>query len=84
MSYRVTLTAFVRKTLLRLPEKTHDAIIEKLLTLKENPRPSGVKKLQGRESWRVRVGDYRILYTIDDAEKIVAVFAIDHRRDVYR
>lgn len=51
MSYRVTLTAFVRKTLLRLPEKTHDAIIEKLLTLKENPRPSGVKA--GAFAWGI-------------------------------
>ncbi len=80
MTYRVTLTAAVKKTLTRLPEKTHAAIIAALLPLSRTPRPSGVKKLQGRDGWRVRVGDYRILYTIDDDEQIVAIFAIAHRR----
>ena len=84
MTYRVTLTSNVKKALMRLPDKIHDAIVATLLKLAENPRPAGVKKLSGRDGWRVRVGDYRILYTINDQENIVSVFAIAHRRDVYR
>lgn len=48
------------------------------------PRPSGVVKLAGRDDFRIRVGDYRIVYAVDDAERIVLVARIAHRRDVYR
>lgn len=48
------------------------------------PRPSGVIKLAGRDDFRIRVGDYRIVYAVDDAERIVLVARIAHRRDVYR
>ncbi len=84
MTYRVTLTSNVKKALMRLQDKTHDEIVATILKLAENPRTVGVKKLSGRDGWRVRVGDYRILYTINDQENIVSVFAIAHRRDVYR
>ena len=50
----------------------------------ENPRPMGVKKLSGQDAYRIRVGDYRILYEIDDTAKTVLVFAVRHRREVYR
>lgn len=53
-------------------------------TLAENPRPSGAVKLAGRDDYRVRVGDYRIVYAVDDAERLVIVARIAHRRDVYR
>ena len=50
----------------------------------ENPRPPGCKKLQGyKDQWRIRVGDYRVLYIIDDAELLVEVTRVRHRRDVY-
>lgn len=48
------------------------------------PRPSGVVELAGRDDFRIRVGDYRIVYAVDDAERIVLVARIAHRRDVYR
>ncbi len=52
--------------------------------LENNPRPPGCKKLTGHQDiWRIRVGDYRVLYTVDDAEMIVRVSRIAHRRDVY-
>lgn len=67
--YSVIVKPSAEKSLVRLPQQVQAAIIEKLLTLEENPRPAGVKKLQGREGWRVRVGDYRVVYVIDDAKK---------------
>ena len=84
MTHQVRLKASAEKELVRLPEVIHDAVIEKLLALAENPRPSWVKKLRGRAGYRVRVGDYRIVYLIEDAAQIVRVLSIAHRRDVYR
>lgn len=55
MTYQIRLKASAEKELLRLPEAIHDAVIEKLAALAENPRPAGVKKLKGREGYRVRV-----------------------------
>jgi mRNA interferase RelE/StbE len=55
-----------------------------ILDLATEPRPFGYLKLHGREGYRIRVGDYRILYTIDDAGRIVIVGQVGHRRDIYR
>ncbi len=52
--------------------------------LADEPRPHGVVKLAGRDDFRIRVGDYRIVYAVDDAERVVLVARIAHRRDVYR
>jgi mRNA interferase RelE/StbE len=54
-----------------------------LLALEDNPRPAGAKKLHGEDSYRLRVGDYRVLYTIDDQSRVVTVYAVGHRREVY-
>jgi mRNA interferase RelE/StbE len=84
MPYAVLLKRSAEKELNCLPKKTHDAVVEHLRSLTGNPRPPGVKKLHGREAYRVRIGDYRVLYTIDDGEKIVEVVSVAHRREVYR
>ncbi|MGB8658601.1 MAG: type II toxin-antitoxin system RelE/ParE family toxin [Candidatus Zixiibacteriota bacterium] len=55
-----------------------------ILRLADNPRPSGCSKLTGREGWRIRVGDYRVIYEINDFNKEVVVLHVGHRRDVYR
>ena len=52
-------------------------------SLEENPRPRGVQKLSGREEYRLRVGDYRILYVIDDGNHTVTIVAVGHRHEVY-
>jgi len=57
---------------------------EAILKLAGNPRPSGVKKLSGLPLYRIRVGTFRILYEINDAQHLVTVITIGHRRDVYR
>jgi mRNA interferase RelE/StbE len=61
-----------------------ERIVPRLENLASNPRPSGCKKLRsGDEEWRIRVGDYRVVYTIDDARLLVEVTRIRHRREVY-
>ncbi len=84
MTYQVILQRPAEKELNALEVSVHKRIVMRLLALEENPRPSGVKKLQGQESYRLRVGDYRVLYTIDDKTKKVFAMAVGHRREVYR
>jgi mRNA interferase RelE/StbE len=84
VSYAVDIHAPAKKSLCRLPENIQTRIARAMLALEENPRPSGVVKLSGREAWRIRIGDYRVIYTIDDGKKEVVVFAIGHRREIYR
>jgi mRNA interferase RelE/StbE len=84
MRYRVILPRSVQKELDRLPGDVAKRVIARLGALESNPRPADVKKLKGRPAWRVRVGDYRIIYEIHDRELLVIVITIGHRRDVYR
>ena len=85
MSYRVTLTATAVKERKRIDPVVRKRIDQALMELKLEPRPPGVKKLGGQyQDWRVRVGDYRILYEIDDDQRLITVWRIAHRRDVYR
>ena len=84
MAYQVSLKRSAEKELDALQANTRNRIIKHLLALEENPRPPGIKKLQGEESYRLRVGDYRVLYTVDDKVKQVFVLAVGHRREVYR
>ena len=84
MPYIVSLKRSAEKELEHLPNKIHDRIVNHLISQKENPRPNKAKKLHGREGYRIRVGDYRILYVIDDKEKKVEALSFAHRREVYR
>ena len=59
-------------------------MVEALERLEQDPRPPGVEKIKGTELWRIRRGDYRAIYHIDDAEKSVTVVRIGHRKDIYR
>jgi mRNA interferase RelE/StbE len=82
--YEVELRRNARKTLGRLQEQERLKLTSALLELKQNPRPKGVEKVRGTELWRIREGDYRLVYHIDDERKVVAVVRIGHRRDIYR
>ena len=85
MSYRVQFEPAALKFLRKLrDEKLSQRIIREIETLQENPRPSGCTKLTGRPYWRIRVGDYRVLYRIQDEVLIVTVIEIGHRREIYR
>ena len=83
--YDLLVKASAERDLRKLPRSTLERIHAKLLTLRDEPRPPGSRKLSGNlEGWRVRVGDYRILYQIDDTGETVTVVRVRHRRDVYR
>ena len=84
MSYQVLIKRSVEKELDALPKSMRERIVRRLLSLEGDPRPPGSKKLQGEESYRLRVGDYRALYRIDDQNRMVTVYAVGHRREVYR
>ena len=82
--YKVELRRRVQDKLDSLPESDREMVIGALLNLEEDPRPRGVEKIRGKELWRVRKGDYRVVYDVDDDAKIVTVVRIGHRKDVYR
>jgi mRNA interferase RelE/StbE len=83
--YRVLLERAAEKDLSRLSSEIHDRIIAAIQALANNPRPSGCRKLAGsKHDWRIRVGDYRVVYEIADAIRVVRVNRVRHRREVYR
>ena len=84
MKYKVQIVHAAEKEMDKLPTAIHTRISRRILSLEDNPRPRGVKKLSGREEYRLRIGDYRVLYTVDDKDSIVTIFAVGHRREVYR
>ena len=67
-----------------LPHEDYERVKTAVSRLAANPRPVGCRKLAGRDGWRVRVGDYRIIYDIDDPARSVTVLDVGHRREVYR
>jgi mRNA interferase RelE/StbE len=83
MSYEVLILRRAQKELAALPKIDYERMRDAIMALAENPRPSGCKKLMGREGWRIRSGDYRAIYEIDDSQKRVTVLHIGNRRDVY-
>jgi mRNA interferase RelE/StbE len=82
--YAVHVKRSAEKELDALPARARNRISQQLLALEADPRPHGVEKLRGQEAYRLRVGDYRVLLTIDDTARIVTIHAVGHRRDVYR
>jgi mRNA interferase RelE/StbE len=84
-SYRVVLTSSASKELKELSAQLNARIVPRLENLADNPRPPGCKKLRGGDKeWRIRVGDYRVVYTIDGAKSLVEVTRIRHRSEVYK
>jgi len=82
--YQVALTASAEKELNSLPAKIIGRMVPRLESLATTPRPPGCKKLKGGDKeWRIRIGDYRIVYVIDDDAKTIDVTRIAHRREVY-
>ena len=82
--YSVVLTRSAEKSLARLPAYVTKTIVNLLVSLQDNPRPVGSKKLKGYKNfWRVRVGNYRIIYAIDDIILLVDVRELGQRKDIY-
>ncbi|HRN35604.1 MAG TPA: type II toxin-antitoxin system RelE/ParE family toxin [Flavobacteriales bacterium] len=85
MSYRVELARSADRELWRLPEPYRTKVFRVIKLLGEDPRSSGSKKLKGsKDAWRIRLGPYRILYTVQDVLRIVRVESVGDRKDVYR
>jgi mRNA interferase RelE/StbE len=83
--YRVLLERAAEKDLSRLSSEVHSRVIRAIQLLANNPRPSGCRKLAGsKNDWRIRVGDYRVVYEIADEIRIVRINRVRHRREVYR
>ena len=83
-SYKLLIKASAAKELEALPRKDRSRIVAKMEALADNPHPPGSEKLSGEEKYRLRQGDYRVLYSIQDASATVTIVKIGHRRDVYR
>ena len=83
-SYRLLIKPSAAKELEALPRKDRSRIVARIESLAGNPRPPGSEKLSGEEKYRLRQGDYRVLYSILDASTTVTVVKIGHRREVYR
>jgi mRNA interferase RelE/StbE len=85
MAYTIEYASEIRKEISRLPKNIQHRVDKTILALAETPRPAGCIKLAGQtDLYRVRVGDYRIVYGIYDGRKIVIILIVAHRRDVYR
>ena len=83
--FTATFARSARRELERLPADLAERVLDEIEALTDDPRPPGVIKLKGQKNlWRLRVGDYRVVYSINDAAKVVDVSVIRHRREVYR
>lgn len=85
MSYQIQFTSAARRQLISLPRQLVARVDSAIQRLAEDPRPNGAEKLKGGQNlYRIRVGDYRVVYTIEDARLLIVVIRIGNRRDVYR
>ena len=85
MPYRIEVKRSAAKEIRAINRKQdRERVVEQIAALAEDPRPPGCTKLSGREAYRVRQGEYRIVYTVEDDALVVEVVKVGHRRDVYR
>lgn len=84
MSYQIIIPKPVQKQLDSLPKTQRDRAIMALRSITDEPRPNGVKKLKGYDdTYRIRFGDYRIIYKVRDKELIILLLSVSHRKDAY-
>ena len=84
MGYEVQMARRAERGLSRLTPRDRERVIARIGYLSDNPRPSGIKKLSNWEDYSLRVGDYRVLYTVDDRNSTVLISSVRHRREAYR
>jgi mRNA interferase RelE/StbE len=82
--YSIRLSNQAEKELDRIPDKDYLRISSKIKSLGKNPRPVGHIKLSQINGYRIRIGNYRILYEIDDSKKTISIYKIAHRKEAYR
>jgi mRNA interferase RelE/StbE len=84
MKYTVLIERYAQKQIMKLDKKIIPVIKAAIADLADNPRPYGYKKLKGEDAYRIRVGDYRVIYEINDDKIIVTVVMVGHRKDIYK
>ncbi|MFC2070039.1 type II toxin-antitoxin system RelE/ParE family toxin [Chloroflexota bacterium] len=82
--YTIELRRKAQRALDRLPKADFGAVLSAVKGLADTPRPKGIEKIKNAGLWRIRQGDYRIVYSIDDSQKVVTILRIGHRREIYR
>jgi mRNA interferase RelE/StbE len=82
--YKIDVRRRAQRALDKLPKSDFQAVIAAIKDLAQTPRPRGIEKVKNTGLWRIRQGDYRIIYAIDDNEHLVTVVRVGHRREVYR
>ncbi len=82
--YQIKLRRRAQRALDRLPKTDFNAVVEAIKELARTPKPRGVEKVKGTGLWRIRQGDYRIVYSINDSQEIIIVVRVGHRREIYR
>ena len=84
MGYTIDILPRAQRELGRLHLEIYKRVLNAILDLAQDPRPSSCRKLKDRDGWRIRIGNYRVVYEIDDQQQTVTVLHIGHRRDIYR
>ncbi|MDT8442165.1 MAG: type II toxin-antitoxin system RelE/ParE family toxin [Desulfuromonadales bacterium] len=84
MSFSLEILRAAQKQLARIDRQEQQRLVAAIRNLASEPRPTGGSKLTGRDAWRIRVGDYRVIYEIDDGKLTILVVTIAHRRESYR
>jgi mRNA interferase RelE/StbE len=84
LSYAIVVSPTARRDLKSLPSNVFERISQAIDNLQENPRLPGARKMKGKPHWRVRVGNYRIVYLIDDDNQQIVLAGVGHRKDIYR
>lgn len=82
--YKIGISNNAIKEIQKLDKLVYLRVSNKILTLENNPRPFGCLNLNGMEGYRIKIGDYRVLYTIDDEKKEVIIYRVSHRKDAYK
>ena len=83
MSYEVLIRRRAAKQLAELPLRDYERVKVSIFALGDNPRPQGCLKLTGRPGWRIRIGNYRVIYEVEDQNRTVTVLDVGNRRDIY-
>ena len=83
MSYEVLIRRRATKQLAELPLREYERVKLSIFALGDNRRPQGCLKLTGRSGWRIRIGNYRVIYEVDDPSRTVTVLDVGNRRDIY-
>lgn len=84
MTYKISILRKTQKQLAKIPASDYKKVKQAILDLAQDPRPPGSKKLKGRPGWRIRQGDFRVIYEIQDDQLIIIVLEVGNRRDIYK